>query len=339
MKLNLDLEKHRRKNDKAIRRAAYDATRRFSKKQIIIIVCLLAAVMLFITLNERFFKIEGIPTWNDIYKSTGLMSDIPLVDGEVSVHYVDVGQGDCELIRTATKNVLIDSGERDQSSTVINYIKSQNIERLDYIIVTHPHSDHAGCMSNVIDEFDVGTVILPKIQESMVPTTNTYLRMLQSIENKNIPIEYAKPGNTYTLDDAIMTVLSPLDDYNDLNNYSVAVKFQHGENSFLFTGDIEKEVENDILDSGADVSAKVIKMAHHGSTTSNQKKFLNAVDPEYAVIEVGTPNSYGHPHDKIIQLLENMGVALYRTDRDGNIVFVSDGDELKVVLNNDKNSA
>lgn len=340
MRSNLDLQKHRRKNDKAIRRAAsYDISEHLSKKPLIVIICLLAAVMLFISLNDHFFKIEGVPTWNDLYKSVGLVPDIPMVEGEVSVHYVDVGQGDCELIKTSTKSVLIDSGERDQSFEVITYIKSQKIEKLDYVIVTHPHSDHAGCMSDVIDEFDVGTVILPEIQESVIPTTNTYSRLLESIAKKDISVEYANPGNTYILDDAVMTVLSPVEDYNDLNNYSVAVKFQHGENSFLFTGDIESEAENDILNSGSDVSANVIKLAHHGSTTSNQKKFLNAVDPQYAVIEVGAPNSYGHPHEKIIQRLENMDIVIYRTDRDGNIVFVSDGNELEIVLNNAKDSA
>ena len=130
--------------------------------------------------------------------------------------------------------------------------------------------------------------------------------------------------------DYIGNALAPVADYEVLNNYSVTVKLVHGQNSFLFTGDIESEAETDILDSGADVSADVLKVAHHGSTTSSLKKFLNAVSPDYAVIEVGSPNDYGHPHEKTVERLENMGIAVYRTDIRGNIVFVSDGEELGI---------
>lgn len=332
MKTNYNLNKNRKRNNKVIRSASSSIrTKNNGKPAYIAIIILIIAFLLFFFLNDHFFKIEGIPTLDDLYRATGLSNSVTAVEGDVSVHFVDVGQGDCELIKTQNKTVLIDCGEREYYTDVIAYIKSQNIEYLDYVIVTHPHSDHAGGMSYILDEFDIGTVIMPKIKKSVTPTTNTYVRLLTSIENKDITVEYAEPGKEYTLDDVKMTVLSPVQDYDDLNNYSVAVKFVHGENSFLFTGDIEKEAESDIMEKGYDISADVLKIAHHGSSTSSQKSFINAVSPKYAVIEVGSPNSYNHPHKETMQLLENKEIVIYRTDLYGNIVFVSDGSTLNIL--------
>ena len=333
MKTDYHLNKHRKRNNNVIRKVATGnvSTKNSGKSAYITIIVLIIAFLLFFFLNDRFLKIDGIPTWDDLYRSAGLSSSITEVEGDVSVHFIDVEQGDCELVKTQTKSVLIDSGEKEYYADVIEYIKSQNIQHIDYVIVTHPHSDHAGGMSFILDEFDIGTVIMPKIQESVIPTTSTYIRLLNSIEKKDINVEYAVPGKEYTLDDVKMTLLSPVRDYDDLNNYSVAVKFVHGENSFLFTGDIEKEAENDILEKGYDISADVLKIAHHGSSTSSQKKFINAVSPQYAVIEVGSPNSYNHPNKETLQRLENKEIVIYRTDLYGNIVFVSDGSTLNIL--------
>lgn len=333
MKTNYNLNKYRKRNSKVIRRVASGNSKasNASKPVIIAIVVIILAFIAFFFLNDRFFRIDGIPTWDDLYQSAGLSSPIAEVEGDVTVHFIDVGQGDCELIKTQSKAVLIDCGEKEYYADVIDYIKSQKIEYIDYVVVTHPHSDHAGGMSFILDEFDIGTVIMPEIQESVIPTTSTYIRLLNSIANKDINVEYAKAGKEYTLDDAKMTLLSPIQDYDDLNNYSVAVKLVHGENSFLFTGDIEKEAETDIMEKGYDVSADVLKVAHHGSSTSSQKSFINAVSPQYAVIEVGSPNSYNHPHKETVQRLENKEVVIYRTDLYGNIVFVSNGSALEII--------
>ena len=333
MKTNYRLNKHRKKNNIVIRRVASGnvSTKNSGKPAYIAIIVLIIAFLLFFFINDRFLKIDGIPTWDDLYHSAGLSSSITAVEGDVSVHFIDVGQGDCELIKTKNKAVLIDCGEKEYYADVIEYIRSQNIEYIDYVIVTHPHSDHAGGMSFILDEFDIGTVILPKIQESVIPTTSTYIRLLKSIDNKKISVEYAAPGKEYVLDDVTMTLLSPVKDYNDLNNYSVAAKIVHGENSFLFTGDIEKEAESDIMEKGYNISADVLKVAHHGSSTSSQKSFIHAVSPKYAVIEVGAPNSYNHPNKETVQRLENKGAVIYRTDLYGNIVFVSDGNTLNIL--------
>ncbi|MCM1055306.1 MAG: MBL fold metallo-hydrolase [Bacteroides sp.] len=339
MKSDLNLNKHRKSTGKAIRRAASYAgsvTASPSKKTVRgVIILLVLLFALFFTLNDMFFNIEGMPTWEDLYKGAGLTEDIPLAQGDVSVHFADVGQGDCELIRTASKAVLIDCGEKQYFSDVIAYIKSQDIKRLDYVVVTHPHSDHMGGMSYILDEFEVGVLIMPKVKKSVTPTTGAYTRLLKAVSDNGVSMEYARAGAEYLLDDAVMTLLSPVEDYDDLNNYSVAVKLTHGENSFLFTGDIEKKAESDILESGANVSADVLKIAHHGSSTSSGKSFLKAVSPSYAVIEVGSPNDYGHPHNETVEQLEKMDIKIYRTDIHGNIVFISSGSELEIFTENE----
>ena len=289
------------------------------------------AIALFLTLNEAWWHIEGIPTTEEMFGNAGLSESVPVTEsGGVLVHFIDVGQGDCELIMTPDKNILIDCGEWEYADRVIAYLKAQGVTRLDYVIVTHPHSDHAGGMSYILDEFPTDTVIMPKLQDSIVPTTSTYTRLLKAISRNKIKAEYAKAGTEYDLgNNCRMEILAPVADYEGLNDYSVVMKFTHGENSFLFTGDIEELAENDIMDSGADLSADVIKVPHHCSSTSSSKKFIKAVSPKYAVIEVGSPNSYNHPHKSVLKRYQKVA-EVYRTDLNGNIVFVSNGESLEV---------
>ena len=306
------------------------------RKPVLIGIAVTAAVLLlFLLLNDSFFHINGVPTLNQLFNAAGLSSDnggnASVPDGDtLQVHYIDVGQGDCQLVVSSSETVLIDCGEREYYERVINYIKSLDISKLDYVVVSHPHTDHMGGMSYIIDEFDIGTVIMPKIQDSALPTTNAYKRLLTSINEKNIKVNYAESGKKYGVGGAVMTVLSPVKDYNDLNNYSAAVRITHGENTFLFTGDIEKKAEADILSSGCDVSATVLKVAHHGSSGSSSEAFINAVDPEYAVIGVGAGNDYGHPHQETLKWIEERGLKLYRTDLNGNVIFTSTGSSLTV---------
>lgn len=305
------------------------------RKPLLIGIAVTAAVLLlFLLLNESFFHIEVVPTIGQLFNASGLSDNgenASLPDGDtLQVHYIDVGQGDCQLIVSSSETVLIDCGEREYYERVIDYIKGLNISKLDYVVVSHPHTDHMGGMSYIIDEFDVGTVIMPKIQDSALPNTNAYKRLLTSISEKNIKVKYAEPGKKYGVGGAVMTVLSPVKDYDNLNNYSAAVRITHGENTFLFTGDIEKKAEADILSSGGDVSATVLKAAHHGSSGSSSKAFIDAVNPEYVVIEVGTGNDYGHPHKETLKWIEERGLKLYRTDLNGNVIFTSTGSSLAV---------
>ena len=242
--------------------------------------------------------------------------------GGVSVHFIDVGQGDCALIKTQEKNILIDCGEREYYNTVLNYLKKQGVTRLDYVIISHPHSDHMGAMSYIIDELNADTLIMPKVKDELVPVTSSFGRLLDSVSRSGTQVVYAKPETRIELDNgSSIELLSPLNDYDDLNNYSVVVKLIAAGYTFLFTGDIEKDAENDILKSGFDISADVLKVAHHGSSTSSKAKFLNTVDADYAVINVGSPNSYNHPNDDVINRLIDRGYTIFRTDLHGDIVF------------------
>lgn len=300
-----------------------------------LIYVLIGAFVLFaavIGLNERFFHLSFLPKWHEIYEFFGL-SDAAygdLSEGEIAVHFIDVGQGDCALILAGETAVLIDGGESSAASDVIRYLNSLELDSLDMVIATHPHSDHIGSLSSVIGEFGTETLLCPALTDDMIPTTRSYEKMLESAEECGAALEYAELGVSYELSEGcFLEILAPVRDYDDLNDYSVAARLTYGETSFMFTGDIEKTAEQDILNSGADVSADVLKVAHHGSSTSSTREFVQAVSPKYAVIGVGSPNDYGHPHKETTELFERLGITVYRTDRDGNIVWISDGKTLR----------
>lgn len=333
-----DLEKYRRRNSKKMKQIASENNSRSKKITLICLLIVFSVLVVAISLNGNLYKVSWLPTWKSLYKSVGLDNTV-VSSSEVSVHFIDVGQGDCELIRSCGYNVLIDSGEKEYYSTVINYLRAQGVHKLDYIIVTHPHSDHAGAMSYIIDTFEVGTLIMPEIPDELIPSTSTYLRLMKSIENNGVKVVYAKKGMELELGKGRLEILSPVGEYDDLNNYSIVTRFINGNNRFLFTGDIEKEAEEDILDSGAMINADVIKIAHHGSSTSSKKSFLKRVNAQYAVIEVGSPNDYNHPHPDTLKRLFNLGVSVYRTDLFGNIIFETDGNRITVITEKEYSEA
>lgn len=299
-------------------------------------IAVLAALAIIIYLNDSLFHLDFIPSWSEIYDTAGMTENeqkkpVTVSGGNISVHFIDVGQGDCALISAGDTFTLIDSGEYTAAEDVIAYLEDLGVERLDMVIASHPHSDHIGSMNSVLDTFGADVVVMPKLTSDMIPTTASYEKLLKSVKNCGADLEYAQVGKVYSLtDECTLEIVAPVKDYDDLNNYSIAAVLRHGENSFLFTGDIEKKAERDILDSGADISADVLKVGHHGSRTSSLKVFLQTVDPRYAVISVAAPNDYGHPHDETLEMLEMLGIEVLRTDQSGNIVFVSDGVQLAV---------
>lgn len=259
-------------------------------------------------------------------------------DADLTIRYIDVGQGDCELISYAGQNILIDAGEKEAAEAVIGTLDGLGIKKLDYVIATHPHSDHIGALGNIIDKYDIGTVIAPRIKDELVPTSKAYERFLTALSKKGQKLTAAKAGAVYSLadenkenDNTAFEVLAPVgNDYDDLNDWSVVIRLVHGENAFLFTGDAEKAAESDIIASGAELSADVLKAGHHGSSSSTSKKFLEAVSPKTVIISCGDGNSYGHPHKEIIEKLDKNSIEYYRTDQCGTITVYSDGESCRV---------
>ena len=242
----------------------------------------------------------------------------------LTVHYIDVGQGDSILAGSDGHYMLIDAGENDQADTVVSYLKQAGVTSLDYVIGTHPHSDHIGGLDKVIDEFTVGKIILPPVEH----TTRTFEDVLNAVSNKGLKITKPVPGSTYTLGSASFTIVAPVKDYgNDLNNWSVGIRLTYGSNSFLMCGDAESQAESDMLERGMPLKADVLKAGHHGSSTSTSV-FLKAVSPSYVVIQCGKDNSYGHPHKETMEKLEKAGCQVLRTDEYGTITASSDGTQI-----------
>lgn len=247
----------------------------------------------------------------------------PKGQGTLEVHFLDVGQGDATLIRQGEHAMLIDGGDNSKGTAVQAYLQSQGVEHLEYVIGTHPDADHVGGLDVVLYKFSWDQVILPDAEKD----TRTYQDVLKVIKDKNQPITRPAVGDTYNLGMAEFTVIAPVEeDYGDSwNDYSVGIRLSFGENHFVFTGDAEEAAEEDMLQSGMDLSADVLKIAHHGSDTANTPEFMGEVQPEFAVISCGEGNRYGHPRAEVLNDLRSMGIKVFRTDEQGTVVAVSDG--------------
>ena len=242
------------------------------------------------------------------------------------VHFIDVGQGSSVLLQSGKTGVLIDAGEQEYGQTVARYLKSSGIEKLDYVIATHPHTDHIGGLAQVLKSFEVGSIIMPKLTAANAPTTKTYQNLLETVASKNIRALAAKPGNKYTAGKISFEILGPITQTNDLNNMSVVCKADVNSTSFLLLGDAEKPEIKSIMTRSPALGCDVILMGHHGSRSSLYNNFFAAASPNLAVISCGQGNSYGHPHEEVIEYLQHNNIEYYRTDKSGNIaVLCPDG--------------
>lgn len=244
----------------------------------------------------------------------------------LKVHYLDVGQGDSIFIELPNnETMLIDAAESYQSENIINYLKNLNYQKIDYVIGTHPHTDHIGGLKDIINTFEIGKIYMPKV----VSTTKTYESLLMTIKDKNLKINTAKAGTSIIdIDTLKINILAPNNStYTELNNYSVVTKITYGTTKFLFMGDAEKLSENEIKE---DVTADVIKIGHHGSNTSSSIDFIKKVNAKYGIISVGLNNKYNLPKEEIITNWENSGTKIYLTSINGTVRASSDGTNIKI---------
>ena len=289
-------------------------TKKAIKKIAIVITAILAAAGVTVGIGGRL--------GNQNYSGNGTTDKD--VSKTLEIHYMDVGQGDATLIMCDDMTMLIDAGDNSQGMNIRAYLEQQGIEKLDYVIGTHPDADHIGGLDVVIYNFQCDTILMPNEKKD----TRTYEDVIQTIKDKNYKITEPVVGTKYELGEAEFTIIAPNDDYSDANNESIGLLLTHGDNTFLFTGDAEHEAEADILANGIDIKADVYKAGHHGSRTASGEEFLEAVKPEIVVVSCGEDNSYGHPHaDILVYCMENK-IPMYRTDMQGTIVATSDGDEI-----------
>ena len=253
--------------------------------------------------------------------------DDPSPNGYLKVHYIDVGQADCALIECNGEFILIDGGNVGDSSLVVSYLQKQGVEELLAVVFSHAHEDHVGGLPGVLAVYPTHHVYAP----TRTYSSKCFDDFVYYTDQQRLEITIPQPGDYLSFGGATMTVLGPVKSYADPNDTSIVVRIDYGTTSFLFTGDMETQAENDMLDhwgEGYDWNADVLKVGHHGSETSTGYRFLREVMPTYGVISVGEGNSYGHPHELPLSRLEQAGVTLYRTDKLGTVIATSDGNSI-----------
>jgi beta-lactamase superfamily II metal-dependent hydrolase len=252
-------------------------------------------------------------------------------DDLLTVYYIDVGQGDCELLESGGEYLLIDAGgDKDLKSAVQTFLSDLGVESLSYVVATHPHADHIQEMTSLIGSVDIGTFYLPDVTTD----TATFEKMVDALTEQSVNVEAPQPGDTFSFGSCTALVVGPVNPTDeDMNASSLVVQVTCGENTFLFTGDCTAEEEADILawasKSGVSLDSDVLKVAHHGSSTSSSQEFLDAVSPSFAVISCGVDNSYGHPHQEVMDRLAGLSLQLYRTDTMGTITAHCDGTTIR----------
>lgn len=313
-----------------------------SRKYTVLICLIMATVMLFSGCGNEKTKItqtETVQTQNSADETNGGVSDgnepdsktgedenapfdtTTSHDGKLKIHFIDVGQGDSIFVELPNgKTMLIDAGP--SASVAANYVKAKGYGRIDYIVATHPDADHITGMPDVLNNFAVGTFYMPEKEH----TTKIFDEMLNAVASNGCSAQYAVFGKKIEdTNDLKVYFVSPVKSYSDNNACSAVVKIEYKEVSALFTGDADYTAESDMLASGADLNADILKVGHHGSKTSTSDAFLKAVSPKDAIISVGAGNKYSHPTNEVLSALGSANINVYRTDEVGTIVVESDG--------------
>ncbi len=254
-----------------------------------------------------------------------------------TVYFLDVGQGDSELIITDTTAILIDAGEQSAGDTVLADLQKYGVETLDWIICTHPHADHIGGFPVLLSyaaeysDLAIENVMIPELPDSQIPTTKTYENFLDGVEENGLELTYAE-AMTIDMGGASLEIIpSPGTNYSSLNDYSICARLTCGNTSFFFTGDASSPEESDLLENNSIEKTDVLKVGHHGSKESSTDDFLAALQPSYSIISCGADNSYGHPTSEALERLSTYcGEQIWRTDEDGTVKITSDGETLTI---------
>ena len=252
----------------------------------------------------------------------------PLPGDGLYVSFIDVGQGDSTLAVCEGETLLIDAGVPETGPEVAEYLESVGVTELDYVVCTHAHEDHCGGLDYVLERFPVGTLFAPYTE---FDSSGSFTHFEDTAAELGIDITVPEPGMEFTLGPAAFEFVGPVTDWGgDVNDSSLVLRLDYGDDSFLFTGDIGSgPLEDCAYIGGFSLDCDVLKLGHHGSSTSTDQAILDLTTPETAVASCGLDNSYGHPHDEVVELCEENGVLLLRTDRDGDILLHSDGAEIR----------
>lgn len=247
-------------------------------------------------------------------------------DNLLSIHIIDVGQGDSILIQTPNKtNILVDGGDEDSYLIVKKFLKYKKVKNIDFIIATHPDTDHIGSLDNIISKFNVSNIYIPNKKTN----SESFFNLIQACRLKNINPKFLKAGNMLNLDNNIkLTVLNPSYTHLDNNSNSIVFKLDYNKKSFLFTGDCTYENEQEILEKFNLGKINFLKVAHHGSKNSSSENFIKSIRPDVAAISCGYDNEYGHPHKETLINLSKTNTLVYRTDKQGHLSFFSDGNTI-----------
>lgn len=306
--------------------------RRKSKKKAKKLLGIIIAIIL------AFFAYES----KDIITEKADVSEFANGDA-VYVHFIDVGQGSSTLIQEGTSGILIDAGEKDYGQVVVDYLKEVGIDSLEYVVASHPHSDHIGGLDDVIYAFPVDTVIMPELEEFNTPTTRVYEDLIEAIYDNGTVAEFI--GNDVSRifglnDDINIEILGPVEQVEDLNDMSIILRANTYDTRFMILGDAEKQELASVYESPlnktlsvnkSSFDADVVALGHHGSSTSIYKPFLDAVDADVAVISCGKDNKYGHPHKEALDYIKTKAMTCLRTDEMGDIVFKVTADGYSLV--------
>lgn len=311
------------------------AKRRSKKDKNKLIIQLLVIALIFLMSYLGYECTENGGFKNTINQAVASLStsskpmiERKIVDGIMEIHTIDVGQGDSILVIQKDQIMLVDCGTRAKGSTVIEYLKELGITKIDILVGTHSHDDHMGGMAEVIRNFEIGTLYAPDNSKESI-TTFWYMDFLDAVSEKNVNWVYPEVGTTFGVGDANVQIVAPNSkEYNNMNNYSIVLRVTYGETDVLLMGDAETLSEEEIMNNGLYIDVDVLKLGHHGSSTSSSEKFLNVTTPQYAIISVGKGNTYHHPIKSVMERLENMEITVYRTDESGTIIMSTDGNNI-----------